>query len=458
MRAGAGRGELSVPDRGATLAAVLILSAVAGTASARLPADAPPLPPPDPAHYDIVTVATAQELADACWNLQSDQAIVIAAGTYDLASVSFPNGADGRLTIGRFGAAPISNVQVRGATGDPEDVVLLGAGMLDPVVPFGIQIFTATDVLIADLSVGEVYYHAVAIQGDQGAARVHLHHLRLFDAGQQIVKAPTPGAGGGGDDVIIEYSEIFYTVGAVEHPEGSPPDSCYTNGIDALGVSGWVIRDNLIRGIKCQNAALAGPAILMWGGSDGTVVEGNTLLDSSRGIHLGLGQGDHAGGVVRNNFVRWNPDAGYVVDVPIYTTSPGSLVLHNTALTRGRYPNGVEVRYASATGVEVRANLLDAAIAPRNGATPLVADNETSAQLSWFVDEAGGDLHLLPTAAAAIDQVTRSVDAPLDFDGAPRPGGAGLADLGADELGLGDEVYADGFESGDASAWSVAVP
>ena len=304
MRAGAGRGELSIPDRGATLAAVLILSAVAGTASARLPADAPPLPPPDPAHYDIVTVATAQELADACWNLQSDQAIVIAAGTYDLASVSFPNGADGRLTIGRFGAAPISNVQVRGATGDPEDVVLLGAGMLDPVVPFGIQIFTATDVLIADLSVGEVYYHAVAIQGDQGAARVHLHHLRLFDAGQQIVKAPTPGAGGGGDDVIIEYSEIFYTVGAVEHPEGSPPDSCYTNGIDALGVSGWVIRDNLIRGIKCQNAALAGPAILMWGGSDGTVVEGNTLLDSSRGIHLGLGQGDHAGGVVRHNFVR----------------------------------------------------------------------------------------------------------------------------------------------------------
>lgn len=34
--------------------------------------------------------------------------------------------------------------------------MLLGAGMLDTRVPFGIQIFTATDVTIADLSVGNV--------------------------------------------------------------------------------------------------------------------------------------------------------------------------------------------------------------------------------------------------------------------------------------------------------------
>ena len=423
---------------------------------ARVPADAPPLPAPDPGVFTIVEVSTAQELADACWNLTSDQAIVIAPGTYDLAGVAFPNGVDGRLTVGRFGAPPISNIQIRGATGDPADVIILGAGMLDPIVPFGFQIFTATDVLIADLSVGGVYYHSVAIQGDQGAARVRLYHVRLFDAGQQIVKGPGGGSTGAAD-VVIEFSEIFYTVGAVVHPDGSPPNTCYTNGIDALGASDWVIRDNLIRGIKCQNLALAGPAILMWGDTSDTLVEGNTILDSSRGIHLGLLEGNHTGGMVRNNFIRWDPDAPYAVDVGIYTTSAGARVIHNTVLTQGLYPNAIEVRYPTASGVLVQHNLGDGAIQPRDGAQPTLVDNSVDAQPQWFVDEAVGDLHLVPQATAAIDQVTRTAEAIYDFDARQRPAAPGATDLGGAELGARDAIFADGFESGDTSSWSQAT-
>jgi hypothetical protein len=435
------------------VAALAVLLLVAAPAAARLPAEAPPLPPPDPGEFTIVEVDTAQELADACWNLASDTAIVIAPGVYDLASVSFPNGVDGRLTVGRFGAPPIANLQIRGATGDPEDVVLLGSGMLDPIVPFGFQVFTATDVTIADLSVGDVYYHAVAIQGDQGAARVRLYHVRLFDAGQQVVKGS-----GGPDDVVIEYSEVFLTAGAVEHPEGSPPGSCYTNGIDALGADGWIVRDSVVRGIRCQNGALAGPAILLWGGSSNTVVERNSLLDCSRGISLGLLAGDHTGGVVRDNFLRWDPDAAYQVDVPIYTTSAGALILHNTALARGRYPSAVEVRFASSAGTEVRHNLLDAAVTPRDGAAPAVSGNLTGAQPWWFVDEAAGDLHLTSAGAPALDQVTRLSAAPADFDGAPRPAGGGLTDVGADEHGAAGPIFADGFETGDTTAWTTSAP
>ena len=47
---------------------------------------------------------------------------------------------------------------------------------------------------IADLSIGEVYYHAVAIQGDQGARDVRIYHVRAFDAGQQVIKGSTDGA------------------------------------------------------------------------------------------------------------------------------------------------------------------------------------------------------------------------------------------------------------------------
>jgi hypothetical protein len=77
------------------LVSVLVLAVGAATAAdARSPSEAPPLPPPDPGVFDIVNVDTAQELADACWDLASNQAIVIAPGTYDLSDVVFPNGVD----------------------------------------------------------------------------------------------------------------------------------------------------------------------------------------------------------------------------------------------------------------------------------------------------------------------------------------------------------------------------
>lgn len=425
--------------------ACALLSCIAWSATARGPQDAPPLPPPGPG-FTIINVDTAQELADACWNLTSNRAIVIAPGDYDLASVVFPNGQDGRLTVGRFGSPAISNIQIRGATGNPADVRLHGDGMVepdftDPDVPSGFQIFTATDVTIAELSVDRVHFHAVQISGEQGADRIRLYHVRLFDTGQQIVKGTT-----GGDDVTIEYSELFYTAGAAIHPQGSPPNTCYTNAVDGFGADRWIVRDNLIRGIRCQDGALAGPAVLLWAGSADTIVERNTILDSSRGISLGLGEGDHTGGRVRNNFIRWNPSAAYAVDVPIYTTSPNARVLHNTALTAGRYPNAIEVRYATATGVEVRNNVLDAIVLPRNGATPTLSGNLTNAQNAWFVDAAAGNLHLTAAAVPALNAATRLSEAQDDFDAVARPSGAGETDLGADELGGSTLIFANGFE------------
>lgn len=416
---------------------LLLTFSIGSHSHALTPADAPPLPPP--AGLTVVNVATAQALADACWNLTSNTAIVIAPGDYDLASVTFPNGVDGRLTVGRFGAVPISNIQIRGATGNPADVRLHGAGMLNPIVPFGLQIFTATDVTIADLSVDSVYYHAVMVSGNQGAQRIRLYNLRLYDAGQQIIKGTA-----GGDDVTIEYSELYYTAGAVVHPEGSPPNSCYTNAIDGVNTDRWVVKDNLIRDIRCQNNALAGPSVLLWQGSQDTVVERNTIIDSSRGISLGLvSASDHSGGIVRNNFIRWDPGASYAVDVPIYVASSNARVLHNTALTAGAYPNAIEVRYTGANN-QVRNNLLDAAVALRNGAQAAQSGNLNSAQNGWFVDPVAGDLHLTALALPAIAAGTPLPDVVDDFDTQARPGAA--VDLGADQWQPGDSLHADGFE------------
>ena len=152
----------------------------------------------------------------------------------------------------------------------------------------------------------------------------------------------------------------------------------------------------------------------------------------------------------------WNLDAAYIVDVPIYTTSPGSVILQNSVLTHGLYGAAVEVRFTGATGVEVRGNLMDAIVRPRDGAAPLVADNITDADPAWFVDETTGNLHLQPDAAPAIDQLDPLPGCSDDFDGAQRPAASGAVDVGADELE--GPLLEDGFESGDTSAWTATVP
>jgi hypothetical protein len=143
------------------------------------------------------------------------------------------------------------------------------------------------------------------------------------------------------------------------------------------------------------------------------------------------------------------------VDVAVYTVSPGSRLLHNTALVTDQYPNAIEVRYATTTGVEVRNNLLDGAVQPRDGAAFAASDNETGALPAWFLDVASGDLRLTAAASPAIDETSRLTAAPADFFGWPRPAAAGATDLGASEF---ERVFADAFESGGTAPWSTASP
>jgi hypothetical protein len=235
-----------------------------------------------------------------------------------------------------------------------------------------------------------------------------------------------------------------YSLGAVVHPQGSPPNSCYTNGIDVTGGARWQIRDSVIRRVRCQNGNLAGPAILLWQGASDSLVERNLILDSSRGIAMGLiGASDHTGGMIRNNLIRWNPGASYAVDVPIYTTSPNARILHNTVLTRGRYANAIEVRFAGASGVEVAHNLHDAAILPRDGAAPALTGNVGAAQPAWFVDEASGDLRLSAAGLAAVPQRVRRSDASDDCLAEPRSASTEAGACARDR----QRVFGDGFES-----------
>lgn len=370
--------------------------------------DAPALPAPI---GTVVNVSTVSALQSAVWNAEPNTTIVVAPGTYQLANT--------------LHLENVSNVSIRGATGNRDDVVLVGRGMTNADyrnVPHGILLTNAQDVLIADLTIRDVWYHSVALNA--GTERPVLHNLRLLDAGEQFVKASVDNVGGGVDGGIVQYSLIEYTTNAPTY---------YTNGVDVHTGIGWSIRDNVFRNIRGPAGQLAGPAVLVWNGSRDTVTSGNLFLNVERAIHYGLlgdRPNDHVGGSIHNNFIYRSSSQPGDVGIGVFN-SPDTDVLHNTIVLSGTYPNAIEYRFSGTTGVVIANNLSDAAIARRDSAQGTISNNITTAGPEWFVDAAAGDLHLAATSPA-IDAALASATL-FDFDGQSRPSG-GAADVGADEV------------------------
>jgi len=397
--------------RAATLSmaawAVAAVSAVAGPVS-----PAPPLPAPAGA---VVNVSTVAQLQNAVAAIASNTTIMIAPGTYPLTSTLYVNGT-------------FTNVAIRGATGNHDDVVIVGKGMnaaSDGGVPFGIWVGGDVHaVTIADLTIRDLFYHPIILNPSVHAPLIH--NVRLVNAGQQFVKANPNGTGGGIDNGIVEYSTIEY--------DATSRDD-YTNGVGVHTGTNWIVRHNLFRNIRAPQGLLAGPAVLMWNGTSNSIVDGNTFVNCQREIAIGLSDRsppDHSGGVVRNNFIYRAPGVGGDAAI-LVADSAGTQVLHNTVLISNGYPNAIEYRFAGASGVVIANNLLDGAVLARDGATGTVSGNVTSASAAMFVDPVSGNLHLKSTAIAALDKVaTPPSSAMTDWDGDVRP--AGATDVGADEL------------------------
>ena len=371
----------------------------------------PPAPLPAPAGA-VVTVSTVQQLQSAVASLSSNTTILIAAGTYALQAPLYVNGT-------------LTNVGIRGATNNRDDVVLIGKGMtVEGGVPYGI--WTGGDVrgiTIANLTIRDVYYHPIILNA--GTQSPLIHNVRLVNAGSQFIKSNPDTMGGGVDNGIVEYSVMEYTATSRDY---------YTNGVDVHTGDNWIIRHNLFRNIRAPQGQLAGPAILVWNASTATLVDGNTFIDCQREISLGLIErtpNDHTGGVVRNNFIfRSSTIAG---DAAILVAdSPGTSVVHNTIFVSGGYASPIEYRFGHTTATVIANNVLDGQIRARDGATGSVTGNYTTAVASLFVNPTTGDLHLASTATALINRVTTPpAVAGLDWDGQARP--AGATDLGADE-------------------------
>jgi hypothetical protein len=285
--------------------------------------------------------------------------------------------ADGEYRLERMLDIGVPRVVLRGQSADPAKVVLRGDGMMEQRVGVAISV-SAPDVTIADLTVGHVGFHGIQVRGERAASRVTVHNVRIIDTGQQLFKASTAGGPPYADDGVVSCSTLEYS-------NHAPTD--YTNGIDVLAGRNWTVRNNILRRIRgpADRGRAAGPAILFWANSQLTNIDGNVVVDSFRGIALGLGPGasgrlardgepvtDHQGGRVRNNVVinpnRWADEgieASAAADVRIED---------NTVLVDGGLPWSISVRFRSSHGIVLN-NYTSRGIRLRDGAQASLLGN-----------------------------------------------------------------------------------
>jgi hypothetical protein len=400
--------------------------AMALLSHAATPGNAPPLPLTG---VRIVNVATEALLQTAMGNLQNGDTILLADGNYNLTSSLYINGHN--------------NVTIRGAAGST-NVVLIGNGMDNTnygSVPFGIW-SNSTNTTIAHLTIRDTYDNEIIF--NPGAQSPHVYCVRLLNAGSQFIKSnPTDAnAGLGVNNGIVEYSWFQYT--------GSPPGDHgtgvgYFNGISAHAAQNWIIRGNLFKNLHNPDTAayLWNPAVLFWRHSVNTITEQNTFLNVDRAVAYGLDNTtpyfDHAGGLIRNNFVYLTPGLMSASRTSssdgslIAWNSPGTLIDNNSVLLNSNEFYTVEFRFATTTNGAARYNLGDAPVHLRDSATATVSGNLLTARAGMFVNPPTGDLHLLSSATNAIDKASSLVTVTNDIDGDARPKGA-RPDIGADEF------------------------
>ncbi len=356
-----------------------------------------------------VTVGTVAQLEQAvsAANAGGDKNILVQDGTYTLGSA---------LVIRSDG------VTVRSASGNRDAVILRGTGMEGDVSH--IFLVEADNFTARDMTLRDVYYHAIQMQPwSQAPSMINLH---ILDTYEQMVKIAYDSSR---PDVHSDDGQVENCL--FEYSAGIGPQY-YIGGVDAHRAWNWVIRGNAFRNIRSPGGSLAEHAVHFWSDSRNTLVEQNMIINCDRGIGFGLGGRGHQGGIIRNNFIYHDSSEGYA-DVGIgLESAPDAQVYNNSIYHENSYPNAIEYRFASTTGVRIANNLTNRAIAQRDGASGTLSSNVVNALSAWFADVSTGDLHLTSAVPGVVNQGIFIEGLTNDIDGNSRPQGEGY-DIGADE-------------------------
>lgn len=365
-------------------------------------------------------VSTEAELRSAYLNAQPGAVITLADGTYTL---------NDRLST-RRGGTESSPIIVRSASPNGAVIVTNGAQQAFQVM----HPWWRFENLYVHVTRATPYGYKIELDG---------HHVTVSGGKIEIDSGSEAGVKGSGsadapwpDFATIENLEIFMT---------SPTSNYLAEGIDAVAVDGWVIRKNIIHGMRTTQRGVAFGAMTK-GNCSNTTIEENLFYDNFISISFGGGGTggewmrnhdgslESRGGIIRNN-MSLDSD-----DVAVYLYSAADAKVYNNTFfnsyqTCGSGCASIDVRNPGASA-DIRNNILDKPIRDREGGTSTRGSNMTlpsPTDSSWFVDVGSHNLRLR-AGVPPIDSGEALSSVQGDIDLARRPYGAAY-DIGAHEFG-----------------------
>jgi hypothetical protein len=375
-----------------------------------------------------VAVRNASELVAALGNAKPGQTLMLADGTYDLASVE-----PLRLRV--------DSVGVYGASRDPSKVILRGKGFGGSDTNEEMIKIEASANTLAYLTIRDVRANGLKIQTGANDDLL-VHNVNFIDICERSIKGP--------DATVSLRGIVRYCLFEQETPiTGAIPNlnsnGDYIAGMDMMKIEGWRIHDNTFKNIRGMNGG-GRAAVFLWNGCKGVVVERNLFIGCDRAIAFGNPSGpasDMEDGIARNNFIV--AGAGNAIEV---CHSRSTSVLHNTVYSANPSYNRTLFFFENTAGNSVKNNLVMGKLFVESGTTPDTAGNLFVASApGWFQNPSAGDLHLTQAATGALDKGVSFSHATDDFDGAAR---VGPPDIGADEFATGSRIR--GMESIGAGA------
>jgi parallel beta-helix repeat protein len=356
------------------------------------------------------TIGAGNDLAGAVAKLAAGRTLCLAPGTYKLRDrLKFPSGVSGTASAPATLAARdgVGSVTID-ANGAEEALYFTGA----------------SHVIVTGLRITGGAYHGIKI--DAPTSDITISQDAIFDnfaAGDSAQYSAVKGCCLA-QRVTISDSDIYYT--------HSGPGNNH-QGIDCNGCKSWIVRGNHVHGIRAQES---GNAVQFKSGSADTIIENNVINNNFLGISFG-GWGnpqqwghedhEHVRGIVRNNVIYRNDDAG----ISALDTIDGK-IYNNTLWANGFTP---DVR-RGAINLSYRNNILDRPLNLRDGTTAKSSNNyvlSSPTNSSLFIDASSGNFELNASATKVIDQgANLGSDVPTDLRGQARPRGSGY-DIGAYE-------------------------
>lgn len=373
-----------------------------------------------------INVSTYLELLAACQSARPNDTIVLAPGTYTITGAS-------RIMI----ANRLGPVLVKGATGNPADVIVEGKGQDDQSVQMVFDLDNSPRWTFQNLTTRNSYYHGFKFNGS--STDCVLRNVVMRDHGESGVKGTSnPAAGVYPDRLLVERCDIGFST-------GRGGTRSVVEGIDGVGVNGWIIRNS--RFVNVVHPTSVAYAVFTKGNSSNTIIEANRFENCDIGASFGGGGTgapyfrdndrtyEHRGGIIRNNVFIRCPDAA------VYINKGQNCKVYNNTLFECSL--SIQLRFAQSSGW-VRNNLVkpalsnpnEPALRARDGAVLLADEANRITDGADFVRGSGKDaqidVHLRPGSPSIDAGASLKADVAHDYDGQPRPQGKGY-DIGADE-------------------------